>query len=138
MHSEAASAIDRFRKNESATPSFASGGVSGPDVDLFRLILYSGMPEVEKHRDRIAQEGLVLLGAGGETSSRMLTYSLFHVLNNQKDVLQPLRREIMPLFADKTFRPSLKVLEQLPFLVSLAKVSVSVACCDLEYKLNLA
>lgn len=66
----------------------------------------------------MAQEGFVLLGAGGDTSSRTLTNTLYHILANRQSVLIPLMEELRPLFPSAIARPPLRDLEQLPFLVS--------------------
>ena len=69
--------------------------------------------------ERLAQEGFVMLAAGGETTSRVLSTAFFHILSNPH-VLRRLQEELMAVIPDATRLPSVKVLEDLIYLVILA------------------
>jgi len=60
-------------------------------------------------------EGLILVGAGGETTAQTLTVLSFHLLNNP-EILKRLRRELLEVMPDPTIPASWQKLEQLPFL----------------------
>ena len=69
--------------------------------------------------DRLAQEGLVMIAAGGETTSRVLSMAFFHIISNPH-VLRRLQEELTAVIPDATVLPSAKVLEKLIYLVTLA------------------
>ena len=46
--------------------------VAQTPTDVFHTILSSNLPVAEKRQDRIAQEGFLVLVAGGETTVRVL------------------------------------------------------------------
>jgi cytochrome P450 len=86
---------------------------------IFSSILSSRiLPPEEKTTNRIAQEGFVIVVAGGETTARVLTMATFHLLANRDSALLRLRSELTLAMPDKTTRVSIKTLEQLPWLVS--------------------
>ena len=87
-------------------------------TNIFRSILYSSLPSAEKRRDRMAQEGFVIIAAGGETTGRVLTTATFHLLANRTTALLRLQQELAEVMEDPSYRPDLRTLEQLPWLVS--------------------
>lgn len=83
---------------------------------LFHAIEASGLPPHEKLPRRLAQEGLTILFAGGETGSRLLAHTVYHLLCNPA-VLGQVRNEVWDAVGDSNTLPDVKVLESLPWLV---------------------
>ena len=73
---------------------------------LFLSIYESSLPAPEKELERLAQEAFVVISAGGETTSRILSMVIFHVVSNPH-VLQRLQEEIMAAMPDATSSPSI-------------------------------
>ncbi|KAI9641437.1 hypothetical protein NHQ30_010244 [Ciborinia camelliae] len=71
------------------------------------------LPPQEKSLNRLADEGNILIGAGGETTAQTLAVLFYHLLDNPK-MLSRLKDEIGTLNKDITWGQ----LEKLPFLVS--------------------
>lgn len=95
------------------------GQENGRRFDLFDTILSTkSLPESEKAYDRIAQEGFVAIVAGGETTGRALTVATYHILANSETVLPRLMDELYEVMPEPGSRPSLKELENMPWLVS--------------------
>ena len=69
------------------------------ETNVFQTILHSDRPASEKSHMHLTHQGLELISAGGETVSRVLSATTFHILANP-DILFRLRSEIDPLFAD--------------------------------------
>ena len=86
---------------------------------LFLSICESSLPGCEKEVERLAQEGFVMVSAGGETTSRVLTMTLFHIVSNPR-VLERLQNDIMMVMPDATRSPSVKALDELPYLVKVS------------------
>ena len=84
---------------------------------LFSSICDSSLPDSEKDIERLAQEGFVMIVAGGETVSRVLSITMFYILSHPH-VLQALREEIMTVMPDVNDIPPAKSLEKLPYLVT--------------------
>ena len=75
------------------------------------------VPSEERKIDRMLDEGLFLIFAGTETTSRALSVAMLYLLDN-KSYVRRLRSELdtLPITQDNTY--SLSQLELLPFLVS--------------------
>ena len=87
---------------------------------LFDSILENKtLPDEEKQKSRMAQEGFVAVAAGGETTARVLTTATYFLLANKTTFLARLVAELAAVAPDPTVHVSLKTLEQLPWLVSL-------------------
>ena len=87
---------------------------------IFKSILSShNLPAEDKQHKRIAQEGFVVLVAGGETTAQVLTHATFHLLTKKSTALAKLKVELANVMLDPNTRVELKVLEQLPWLASL-------------------
>ena len=87
---------------------------------IFHELLSSKLPEKDKTIDRLADEALSVVSAGGETTSWALTVATYYVLADPT-ILRRLRAELkdaMPNLNDET--PS-AVLEQLPYLNGVVK-----------------
>lgn len=83
---------------------------------LFHAIEASSLPPHEKHPTRLAQEGLTILFAGGETGSRLLAHTIYHLLKN-RDILEKVQKEILDAAGDSNHLPDMKTLESLPWFV---------------------
>ena len=83
---------------------------------LFLSIYESSLPACEKGVERLAQEGFVTVGAGGETTSRILAMAFFYIVSEPR-VLKRLQGEIMMVMPDATRIPSVKALDALVYLV---------------------
>ena len=117
MDSQAGAAIaDHHSHLGLATTSLADTKPVKP-ITVFESILASkGLSDEEKQEDRIAQEGFVVLVAGGETTARVLTTATYHLLANQT-ALHKLREEIATVMVTPETQVDVKTLEQLPWLV---------------------
>lgn len=76
------------------------------------------IPAVEKTIERLVDEGSTIIFAGTETTSRSISVTMFHLLNN-KALLQRLREELQTITRTEDGLYSLPELESLPFLVLL-------------------
>lgn len=84
---------------------------------IFHSIDQSNLPPHEKAPERMAQEGITILAAGSETSARVIAHTLFHLLLDP-DTLGKVREEIEVVGMDLNQLPDVRVLENLPWLVS--------------------
>lgn len=78
----------------------------------------------EKEKNRIAQDGFVVVVAGGETTGRVLTMATYHILANKEKVLPRLKEELESVMADPYTRVDVSVLEKLPWLVCVPISSI--------------
>ncbi|PLB51408.1 benzoate 4-monooxygenase cytochrome P450 [Aspergillus steynii IBT 23096] len=100
---------------------------SDHQLDLFDSILSSkSIPTDDKYAQRIAQEGFVVVVAAGETTARMLTNALYHVLANRRTVLPELQRELTEAIPDPNTRVPLARLEKLPWLTAVIRESLRI------------
>lgn len=72
------------------------------------------MEEIETQR--LADEALVLITAGSETTSRALATIIYHVLENP-DICIKLQQELDAALPDANMEASYSTLEALPYLV---------------------
>lgn len=85
--------------------------------NIFKTILGSELPVEEKRLERLEQESFELLMASGQTLSRNLALSTFHLLANP-DKLRRLRCEVQEqMDASESGRMTLSAIESLPYLV---------------------
>ena len=94
--------------------------------NIFRTILSSGLPGPDKQAARIAQEGFVVIAAGSDTTSRVLTNATYHVLANKSRLLPRLQQELVEAMPDFDSQPSLKTLESLEFLTAIIKEALRI------------
>lgn len=116
----------QFYINYQDQPDCKGDGTDLTLAPLFLSICESSLPGCEKEVERLAQEGFVMIAAGGETTSRVLSMAIFHIVSNPS-VLQRLQKEIMTVMPDATRRPSVKALDELIFLVKICRH----CCCTL-------
>ncbi|KAL5041487.1 hypothetical protein BDW71DRAFT_217824 [Aspergillus fruticulosus] len=91
-------------KNELSHPTF------------FHDVLNSNLPAEEKTPERLAQEVQVVIGAGSETTAKMLAWTIYYLLEN-RDKLEKLKEELNRLDPDQT--ATLVDLEKMPYLTSV-------------------
>lgn len=82
--------------------------------------MQSNLPEVEKATGRLAEEAVLLVGAGTHTTSWCLTVIAFHLLANPA-LLRRLKEELVSVHPRPDSKPSLQELESLPFLTGVLK-----------------
>ena len=83
---------------------------------IFQAVLDSDLPPQEKTAERLQNEAQTLLGAGTETTAKVLTIIAFYLYNDKK-LLKRLREELTTIMPEPTSKPSLSELERLPLLV---------------------
>ncbi|OJJ72828.1 hypothetical protein ASPBRDRAFT_124116 [Aspergillus brasiliensis CBS 101740] len=90
-----------YKDHTAATPAF------------FHEVLKSDLPPSEKSAERLAQEMLIVVAAGAETTAKALTWITFHLLD-KPEIMQRLLDELQRLDPNQT--ASLLQLEQMPYL----------------------
>lgn len=91
-----------------------------PSRTIFETILRSSLPPAEKTVERLTDEAFVMVVAGGETTAKVLSNTLFHLLANpdwKRQVLEELEK-VMP---DVNKLPTWNELEKLPVLTASIK-----------------
>ena len=82
---------------------------------FFHDVLASDLPPEEKSAERLAQEIQVVIGAGGGTVAKMLSWTTYYLLENPEK-LRSLKEELDRLDPDRV--ASLVDLEKMPYVVS--------------------
>ncbi|KUJ09474.1 cytochrome P450 [Mollisia scopiformis] len=85
---------------------------------IFHEVLSSNLPPREKLVPRLADEGMVLVLAGFETTRSVLTNTCFYILND-KEVCRKLKAELAAAWPDIENPPTLQELERLPYLTAI-------------------
>ena len=93
----------------------------GLNKTIFHALLESDLPEEEKLQSRLWQEGQVVIGAGADTTANALTITHFHILDNP-EVHKKLLAELVAALPNKFDPFELRVVEQLPYLVSFRRL----------------
>jgi cytochrome P450 len=91
---------------------------------IFETLSDKSVAPAERTPTRLRDEGLSLLVAGTETTSRSLSVGFFHILNN-KDILRKLHEELKQVMATPKSTASWSQLERLPYLVCIPPPPVS-------------
>jgi cytochrome P450 len=91
-------------------------------LTLFHAIDQSSLSAPEKRPDRLLQEGMTLLFAGGETVAHSLSHIMFHLLDNP-EIYSKIKRELDEATPMGETIPSLHTLERLPWLVLSSFIS---------------
>lgn len=119
MSKQASAAIHDHQINLEKNAAPVTGSLDFKNINVFESILASkGLPSIEKETERLAQEGFVVLVAGGETTARVLTTATYHLLANQDTALKRLKEELVAEMPNEDEEPGMKRLEQLPWLVN--------------------
>ncbi|EED18501.1 cytochrome P450, putative [Talaromyces stipitatus ATCC 10500] len=84
---------------------------------IFQALLDSDLPPEEKSADRLQDEAQTLVGAGSETTAKVLTIITFYLLQDKK-MLEKLRQELSTVETDfsASGRELLTALEKLPYM----------------------
>lgn len=93
----------------------------------FHAIDQSSLPSQEKRLDRLLQEGMALVFAGGETVAHALSHIVFHLLDNP-DICDKIKKELDEATPEGETIPSLHTLERLPWLVTIILSYFSYDC----------
>lgn len=93
---------------------------NGEIKTVFHTLLRSDLPAQEKETRRLAEEAVLLVGAGTHTTSWILTVITFYLLSNPP-LLQKLREELRTVMPEVDSYAPLMELEKLPFLTSVLK-----------------
>lgn len=86
---------------------------------IFHEMLQSNIPDSEKETWRLADEAMVLLIAGMETTGQTLAAITYRLLTNPP-ILKHLKKELENALPNPNDIPEASKLEGLPYLVSLA------------------
>ncbi|KAJ4350345.1 uncharacterized protein N0V89_008966 [Didymosphaeria variabile] len=92
---------------------------------VFHTLLQSNLPAKEKETERLAEEAVLLVGAGTHTTSFILAVVTFHLLSNPS-FLQKLREELRTVLPEVNSHAPLMQLERLPFLTAVLKEGLRV------------
>lgn len=130
MHQQAEEAIHDSLKISDFDK--ATKGTAPKSRNIFQGILSSNLPIDEKKRGQIAQEGITVITAGGETTARVLTTATFHLLANPKSVLVRLKNELAITMEYPNARPDVRTLEK----TSLTGKPCKFAMRDESYRIN--
>jgi cytochrome P450 len=83
---------------------------------FFHDVLNSNLPKELKTPDRLAREVQAVIGAGSETTGKMLTWTMYYLLENP-DKMNALKEELSRLDPDQT--ATLMDFEKMPYLTSV-------------------
>lgn len=92
----------------------------GSNKTIFHTLLQADLPESEKETGRLAEEAVLLVGAGTHTTSWCLTVIAFHLLS-KPTLLRRLKDELKSVIPDPESKPALADLEKLSFLTGVLK-----------------
>lgn len=87
---------------------------------FFHDVLNSDLPPEEKTAERLAQEIQVVIGAGGETVAKALSWITYYLLENPL-TLEKLKKELVAM--DPNQDAPLTELEKMPYLVGCSYIS---------------
>lgn len=90
---------------------------------IFDALTDPDVPAEERTLDRLTEEGMIVLGAGAETTANTLLFGAYHLIKNRTILLklrEELKSTVMP-HPDST--PTWNQLEQLPYLVCTSTLS---------------
>lgn len=93
----------------------------GVDRTIFHALLESDLPPEEKLHSRLWQEGLIVVGAGSDTTATALAWTHFWLLE-KPETLKKLREELERAMPDKFEPAQLSVVENLPYLVCFLSI----------------
>jgi cytochrome P450 len=90
---------------------------SHSQITIFHTLLASSLPDSEKTVDRLADEGFVMIVAGSEATSKILSNLFYHLLANPR-CLSKVQKELGEIMPDPLQLASWTKLEKLKYLVS--------------------
>jgi cytochrome P450 len=86
---------------------------------IFDALSDTSLPTEERSLERLRNEAMTIMGAGTETTARVLTMGSFHLYAN-RSMLQRLREELKTVMPEPTSKVSWGQLEKLPYLVRIS------------------
>ncbi|KAL4955914.1 cytochrome P450 [Aspergillus filifer] len=102
--------------NQQYTEGYEKAKSQFSQPTFFHDVLSSNLPLKEKSPERLAQEVQVVIGAGAETTAKMLTWTMYYLLENPEK-LNKLKEELGRL--DPNGTATLTHFEQMPYLTSV-------------------
>lgn len=105
----------QIKKQVEATLAASPVEVKSSHATIFQALRDSHLPPHEKTDERLMDEGLILVGAGGETTAQTLAVLVFHLLKNPV-ALSKLTDELRTAIPDRRNHPPWQKLEQMPYL----------------------
>jgi cytochrome P450 len=107
----------KVKQQSSNTLKKRKGSVAKKDRQtIFDALLDPSLPPAEKTLARLSEEGLIILGAGTETTANTMSLAVYHLANNPP-VLERLRVELKTVMPTPDSGAKWSDLEQLPYLV---------------------
>lgn len=108
----------QFLENEKRHPTPLAVKRTERPPTVFHGIYQSSLPIEEKSLNRLSQEGLVMIVAGSESTSRTLMLATYYLLTTPS-AMASLKKELLEVMPDPSIVPPVKVLEVLPWLVRI-------------------
>lgn len=124
LAAEAEAVLRRAEKGEIEKVQLREGdaGEAGVKYDIFRQILGAeGLPDEDKAVQRMSQEALGILFAGGETTAKTLAAAVFFIVDDWGQVGQWLMAELRQVMPRGDERPRLVELERCEWLSAIIK-----------------
>ena len=94
--------------------------------NVFDHLFLSNLPPQEQTLSHLTQEGVIVIGAGSDTTGVALTVTTFHILSNP-NVLSKLQEELTTAIPDPKTQPIWAELEKLPYLSAVIKEGLRLA-----------
>lgn len=104
--------------------------------NLYHALLTSDLLTDLKKPERMAHEGFVILLAGSDTTARTMGVAVYHLIANPH-LAQRSREELKTVMPRTQDTVELKVLQELPWLVSLSSVKGKYACLRADNEFSL-
>lgn len=120
LHKEMKIQATAFLENEKIHPTPLAVKRTERPPTVFHGIYQSSLPIEEKSLNRLSQEGLVMIVAGSESTSRTLMLATYYLLS-APHVMEQLKKELLEAMPDPMTVPPVKVLESLPWLHAVIK-----------------
>ncbi|KAL2061941.1 hypothetical protein VTL71DRAFT_7319 [Oculimacula yallundae] len=120
LHKEMKIQAAAFLENEQKHPTPTAVKRTERPPTVFHGIYQSSLPFEEKSLNRLSQEGLVMIVAGSESTSRTLMLATYYLLSTPS-VLANLKKELVEAMPDPSVVPSVRILENLPWLHAVIK-----------------
>ncbi|CZT00490.1 hypothetical protein WAI453_009304 [Rhynchosporium graminicola] len=120
LHKEMKNQAGAFLENEKKHPTPLAVKRMERAPTIFHGIYQSNIPIEEKSLNRLSQEGVVMIAAGSETTSRTLMLATYYLLANPS-AMAKLKQELYEAIPDSSVLPPVKVLESLPWLHAVTK-----------------
>ncbi|PNS16982.1 Isotrichodermin C-15 hydroxylase [Sphaceloma murrayae] len=116
--------IKRLLDDRSVAPQKRE--VTSQSRTVFEAVLDSDLPSDQKTLQRVADEALVMVVAGGETTAASVTSLLFHLLDNPT-VLRQVQVELDTVMPDPAVLADWTTLEKLPHLHAAIKETLRIS-----------